>query len=54
MRVKDENDPLSLIEGIEADIANGRLEGAAEKYDRLPEPVRAAGQAWYDSVKASL
>ena len=54
VRVKDENDPLSLIEGIEADIANGRLEGAAEKYDRLPEPVRAAGQAWYDSVKASL
>jgi len=54
VRVKDENDPLTLIEGIEADIAKGRLEGAVKKYDRLPEPIRAAGQAWYDSVKASL
>jgi len=54
VRIKDENDPIALIEGIEADIAKGRLEGAADKFDRLPEPIRAAGQAWYDSVKASL
>jgi len=54
VRVKDENAPLTLIEGIEADIAKGRLEMAAKKYERLPEPIRAAGQAWYDSVKASL
>lgn len=54
VRVKDEGDPLTLIDGIEADIAKGRLAAAAEKYDRLPEPVRAAGHAWYKSVKASL
>lgn len=54
IRVKDENDPLTLIEGIEADMSEGRLAAATEKFDRLPSPVRAAGQAWYDSVKASL
>ena len=52
--VKDEDAPLTLIDGIEADIAEGRLEDAVKKFDRLPEPVRAAGQAWYNSVKASL
>lgn len=54
IRVKDEDDPLTLIDGIETDIAQGRLEDAVKKFDRLPEPVRAAGQAWYNSVKASL
>lgn len=54
IRVKDEGDPLTLIDGIEADIAGDRLEDAVKKYDRLPEPVRAVGQAWYNSVKASL
>ncbi len=54
IRVKDNDDPLTLIEGIEADISEGRLAAAAKKFERLPSPVRAAGQAWYDSVKASL
>ena len=54
VRVKDENDPIALIEGIEADIEKGRLQAAIKKYDRLPEPIRVAGQAWYESVKASL
>lgn len=54
VRVKDEDAPLTLIDGIEADIAKGRFEAAAKKYERLPEPIRAAGQAWYESVKASL
>ncbi len=54
VRVKDENDPLTLIEGIEADIAKGRLNAAIKKYDQLPEPIRTAGLAWYESVKASL
>jgi len=54
VRVKDEDDPLGLIELIEADIVAGRLESAIMKYDRLPDGVRAAGQAWYESVKASL
>lgn len=52
VRVKDEDDPITLIESIEADIEQGRLEAAAETFNRLPDPVRAAGQAWYDSVKA--
>jgi hypothetical protein len=54
VRVKGDDDPLTLIDDIEADIAKGRLEEAATKFNRLPDPVRAAGQAWYDSVKASL
>ncbi len=54
IRVKDENGPLTLIEGIEADIAKGRLKAAVEKFERLPVPVKAAGQAWYESVRASL
>ena len=54
IRVKDDNDPLTLIDGIEADLSGGRLGAAAEKFERLPAPVRAKGQAWYESVKASL
>ncbi len=54
IRVKDENDPLTLIDGIENDLSDGRLTAAVEKFERLPSPVRAAGQAWYESVKASL
>lgn len=54
IRVKSENDPLTLIDGIETDISKGRLADAAKKFERLPAPVRSAGQAWYESVKASL
>ena len=54
IRIKEANDPLTLIEGIELDIREGRLAAAAEKFERLPSPVRTAGQAWYESVKASL
>lgn len=54
IRVKSENDPLTLIDGIETDISKGRLANAAKKFERLPAPVRSAGQAWYESVKASL
>lgn len=54
IRVKDANAPLTLIEGIESDLSEGRLAPAAEKFERLPSPVRSAGQAWYESVKASL
>jgi len=54
IRVKDDNDPLTLIEGIESDLSAGRLAPAIEKFDLLPTPVKAAGQAWYESVKASL
>lgn len=54
VRVKDEDNPVTLIDGIEADIAKGRLDAAANKFERLPVPVQAAGQAWYESVKASL
>lgn len=54
IRVKDANDPLTLIDGIENDLSEGRLAAAAEKFERLPSPVRSAGQAWYESVKASL
>jgi len=54
IRVKGPNDPLTLIDGIETDISEGRLADAAKKFERLPAPVRSAGQAWYESVKASL
>ncbi len=54
IRVKDANDPLTLIEGIETDLSGGDLTAALEKFKRLPEPVQSAGQAWYESVKASL
>lgn len=54
IRVKDANDPLTLIDGIESDLLDGRLAAAAEKFERLPAPIRASGQAWYDSVKAAL
>ena len=54
IRVKDTNDPLTLIDGIESDLSEGHLAAAVEKFERLPSPVRSAGQAWYDSVKASL
>lgn len=54
IRVKGPNDPLTLIDGIETDISKGRLADAAKKFERLPAPVRSAGQAWYESVKASL
>lgn len=54
IRVKDTDDPLTLIDGIESDLSEGRLADAADKFERLPAPVRAKGQAWYESVKASL
>ena len=54
IRVKDANDPLTLIDGIETNLSEGQLADAAEKFERLPSPVRAAGQAWYESVKAGL
>lgn len=54
VRVKDNDNPLTLIDQIEMDISKGRLEAAAIKFERLPAPVKAAGQAWYESVKASL
>lgn len=54
IRVKDANDPLTLIDGIEADLSEGRLAAAAKKFERLPSDVQVAGQAWYESVKASL
>jgi len=54
IRVKDANDPLTLIDGIETNLSEGQLAVAAEKFERLPSPVRAAGQAWYESVKAGL
>ncbi len=54
IRVKDANDPLTLIEGIEKDLSAGALTSALEKFERLPAPVKAAGQAWSESVRASL
>ena len=54
IRVKKANDPMTLIDAIELDLSDGRLIDAIEKFERLPDPVRSAGQAWYESVKASL
>lgn len=54
VRVKNDDDPVTLITQMEADVEQGLLTKALEKYDRLPDPVRDAGQAWHNSVKASL
>jgi len=54
IRVKDTNDPLTLIDGIESDLSEGQLGAAAKKFERLPTAVKPVGQAWYESVKASL
>ena len=54
IRVKSANDPFTLITGIETDISEGRLAAAVKKFERLPPPIREVGQAWYESVKASL
>ncbi len=54
IRVKDANDPVSLIEAIEADVNAQQLAPAIEKFERLPAAVRSEGRAWYESVKASL
>ncbi|GGX72402.1 hypothetical protein GCM10011309_23420 [Litorimonas cladophorae] len=54
VRVKDDDNPRTLIDQIEVDISEGRLDAAANKFERLPAPVKTAGQAWYESVKASL
>lgn len=51
VRVKDDDDPRTLIAGIDEDIAAGRLDLALNKYERLPEPVQAIGQAWYETIK---
>jgi len=51
VRVKEDDDPRTLIAGIEDDIAAGRLDLAANKYERLPAPVQEIGQAWYENIK---
>lgn len=51
VRVKDDDDPRTLIEGIEADLSEGRLDLAANKYERLPAPVQQVARAWYESVQ---
>ena len=51
VRVKSDDDPTTLINGITADIADGDLDAAAAKFDRLPEAVQAPGRAWYASLK---
>lgn len=51
VRVKDDDDPRTLISAIETDLAEGRLDLAANKYERLPAPVQQAARAWYESVQ---
>lgn len=51
VRVKDDDDPRTLIEGIEADLSEGRLDLAANKYESLPAPVQQVARAWYESVQ---
>jgi hypothetical protein len=51
VRVKSEDDPTTLINGIAADISEGDLNAAAAKFERLPAAIQAPGKAWYASVK---
>ncbi len=50
VRVKDDDDPITLIEGIEADISSGRYNEAILKFESLPEDVQAIGNTWYETV----
>ena len=46
IRVRDDNDPATLLDGIEADLKAGRTRAALAKFDRLPEPIRNLARGW--------
>ena len=48
--VQSEDDPRSLVAGIKTDLDEGDIQSALAKFDRLPEPVRMAGQAWRAAI----
>ena len=51
VRVKDDDDPVTLIEGIEADISAGQYNQALVKFESLPTDVQAIGKSWYEVVQ---
>ena len=51
VRVKDDDDPVTLIEGIEADISAGQYNQALVKFESLPKDVQAIGKSWYEVVQ---
>ena len=53
-RVRSDDDPLTLIEGIEADMAAGRATQALAKFDRLPEPLRNLARGWRADMETTI
>ena len=51
VRVKGDDDPVTLIEGIEADISAGQYNQALVKFESLPKDVQAIGKSWYEVVQ---
>ena len=51
VRVKDDDDPVTLIEGIETDISAGQYNQALVKFESLPKDVQAIGKSWYEVVQ---
>ena len=54
IRVKSEDDPLTLIDGVEADLKAGRVRAALAKFDRLPEPIRNLARGWRADMEDAL
>ena len=54
IRVRSDDDPLSLIDGIEADLKAGRGRAALAKFDRLPEPMRNLARGWRADMQTAL
>ena len=46
IRVRSEDDPMTLIEGIEADMAARRPAQAVAKFDRLPPELQRLARGW--------
>ena len=54
IRVRREDDPLTLIEGIEADMAARRPAAAIAKFDRLPSELRSLARGWRADMDSHL
>lgn len=46
--------PEAVVARIENMLAEGNLAGALESWDALPQPARAAGQAWAHDLAATV
>ena len=53
-RVRTEDDPLTLIEGVEADLSAGNAAAAVEKFDRLPQELQNLARGWRADMALAL